>query len=103
MEVLVFDQEFLVDLCGFLKVRAQVVQSRHAELVLNAAAEARMQIHDFILIPKLLRQLEKQTHLERAIFNTFFSLSLRFAVLTERVKAASLVDVDLLVLISTLD
>lgn len=62
-----------------------------------------MQIHDFVLISKFLSQLEEQTHLERAIFNTFFSLGLCFAVLTERVKAASLVDVDLLVLISTLD
>ena len=62
-----------------------------------------MQVHDFVLISKLLSKLEEQTHLERAIFNTFFSLGLCFAVLTERVKAAGFVDVDLLVLISTLD
>lgn len=62
-----------------------------------------MQIHDLVLVAKFLRQLEEQTHLKWAVFNAFLSLCLRFPVLTERVQAASLIDIDLLILLATLD
>ena len=62
-----------------------------------------MKVHDLVLVAKFLRQLEEQTHLKRAVLNTLLSFCLGLPVLTERVKAASLVDIDLLVLLATLD
>jgi hypothetical protein len=79
------------------------VKSRHAELVLDAAAETSMQVHDFVLIAKFLSKLEEKTHLERAVLDTLFSLGLGFAVLSQGVQTASLVNIDLLVLFSALD
>ena len=62
-----------------------------------------MQVHDLVLISQLLSKLEKKAHLERAILNALFSLGLGFAVLAQSVQAAGLVDIDLLVLVPTLD
>jgi len=72
-------------------------------LILDAAAETSVQVHDFVLITKFLSELEEKTHLERAVLDTLFSLGLGFAVLSKSVQTASLVNIDLLVLISTLD
>ena len=62
-----------------------------------------MQVHYLILISKFLRQLEKQTHLERAVLKALFSLSLCLLVLAQSVETARLVDVDLLVLLTALN
>ena len=103
MEVFILDQELLVDLSGFLKVRAQIVQGSHAKLVFNRAAQSRMQVHDFVLISELLGQLEQKTHFERTVFEALFGFSLSFLVLSSRVETAGLVYIDLLVLLATLD
>ena len=63
MEVFILDQELLVDLGGLLEVRAQVVQSRHAQLILNRTGQPCVQVHDFVLISQLLGQLEEKAHL----------------------------------------
>ena len=62
-----------------------------------------MQVHDLILVAQLLRQLEQKSHFERTILDTLFSFCLCFFVLTESVQTASLVDVNLLVLLAALD
>ena len=62
-----------------------------------------MEIHDIVLVAELLGQLEQKTELESAVFGALFCLFLGLLELSESVKAASLVDVDLLVRFSTLD
>lgn len=62
-----------------------------------------MQIHDFVLVAQLLRQLEEKAHLQRAILNALLALYLGLFELAEGVETARLVHKDLLVGIPTLD
>jgi len=73
------------------------VERCHAKLVFGGGGEPRVQIHDFVLIAQLLRQLEKQSHFEGSVFGAIFTLNLRLFVLVQRIQTARLVHVDVLV------
>jgi len=59
VEVLVLDEKLFIDFSGLLKVRSQIVERSHAELILNRVGQPSVQGHDVVLVAQLLRKLEK--------------------------------------------
>jgi hypothetical protein len=61
VKVLVFYQKLFVNLGCFFKVRPEVVQRRHAQLIFNCRGQASMQVHYLIFVAQLLGKLEENT------------------------------------------
>lgn len=89
MEVLVFNEKFLIDFGCFFKMASQIVKRGHAELVLHRVGKGAMIVHNLILITHFLSKLEEQSVLQRGIFR-FLYLLLGLFVVAKGVLAASL-------------
>lgn len=88
MIILVLDQELLINLRGLFEMASQVMESSHAQLVLNGVRKGSVIAHDFVFIPRLLSELEQKSVFELGVFS-FLGLDLRLFELVQSVKAAS--------------
>lgn len=96
--VLVFDQKLLIDLCCLFEVTSQVVESGHTELILYRIGEGSVIAHDFVFVSGFLRQLEQKSVPQLRGFS-LLCLNLSLLVVAEGIKAASLVRMQVLVIV----
>jgi hypothetical protein len=94
----IFKKELLIDISGFFKVASEVVDSGQGKLVVSCILQFMMISHQAVFVVLFVGDVEHQSDKERR-FWALSTFSLGLIIVAESIKAASLKDVELLVVV----
>lgn len=87
-EVSILNQDFLIDVNGFLVVSSQVVNTGKTQLILENVLQSLTLFHQMTFIAFLMSQMEIETSFQWTIWSNFWDCILSFIILTkEKVTA----------------